>query len=102
MRRVPLELPGPGPVQLLSFSLAARYRFSPAACAGCYGGTVDGDRTQLLLVDLGGVLFSFDHEHRLDVLGECLGLGFVNLMWTHRSTLIWPHLGACAAGVVAL
>jgi integrase len=25
--------------------------------------------------------------------------GFVNLMWTHRSTLIWPHLGACAAGL---
>jgi len=35
---------------------------------------VDGDRTQLLLVDLGGVLFSFDHEHRLNVLGDCLGL----------------------------
>jgi hypothetical protein len=27
------------------------------------------------------------------------GCGFVNLMWTHRSTLIWPHLGACAAGL---
>jgi tetratricopeptide (TPR) repeat protein len=25
--------------------------------------------------------------------------GFVNLMWTHRSTLIWPRLGACAAGL---
>ena len=47
---------------------------SPAACAGGYGGTVDVDRTQLLLVDLGGVLFGFDHEHRLNVLGECLGL----------------------------
>jgi HAD superfamily hydrolase (TIGR01509 family) len=35
---------------------------------------VEGDRTQMLLVDLGGVLFSFDHEHRLNVLGECLGL----------------------------
>jgi len=35
---------------------------------------VDGDRTQVLLVDLGGVLFRFDHEHRLNVLGECLGL----------------------------
>jgi hypothetical protein len=35
---------------------------------------VDGDRTQLLLVDLGGVLFRFDHEHRLNVLGQCLGL----------------------------
>ena len=35
---------------------------------------MDGDRTQVLLVDLGGVLFSFDHEHRLNVLGECLGL----------------------------
>jgi putative hydrolase of the HAD superfamily len=35
---------------------------------------VDGDRTRLLLVDLGGVLLSFDHEHRLDVLGGCLRL----------------------------
>jgi FMN phosphatase YigB (HAD superfamily) len=35
---------------------------------------VDGDRTRVLLVDLGGVLFSFDHERRLNVLGECLGL----------------------------
>ena len=35
---------------------------------------MDGDRTQLLLIDLGGVLFSFDHEHRLNVLGKCLGL----------------------------
>jgi FMN phosphatase YigB (HAD superfamily) len=34
---------------------------------------VDNDRTRVLLVDLGGVLFSFDHEHRLNVLGECLG-----------------------------
>ena len=41
---------------------------------GGYGGAVDGDRTQVLLVDLGGVLFSFDHGHRLNVLGECLGL----------------------------
>ena len=47
----------------------------PEGKAGAsYGGTVDGDRTQVLLVDLGGVLFSFDHEHRLNVLGECLGL----------------------------
>jgi putative hydrolase of the HAD superfamily len=30
--------------------------------------------TTVLLVDLGGVLFSFDHRHRLQVLGECLGL----------------------------
>jgi hypothetical protein len=35
---------------------------------------VDGDRTPVLLVDLGGVLFSFDHERRLNVLGECLGM----------------------------
>jgi glucose-1-phosphatase len=35
---------------------------------------VEGERAQVLLVDLGGVLFSFDHEHRLTVLGECLGL----------------------------
>ena len=41
---------------------------------GGYGGAVDGDRTQVLLVDLGGVLFSFDHGHRLTVLGQCLGL----------------------------
>jgi len=39
-----------------------------------YGEAVDGDRTQVLLVDLGGVLYSFDHEHRLNVLGECFGL----------------------------
>src|SRR6266480_7201320 len=41
---------------------------------GGYGGAVDGDRTQVLLLDLGGVLFGFDHRHRLNVLGECLGL----------------------------
>ena len=35
---------------------------------------MEGDRTPVLLVDLGGVLFSFDHEHRLNVLGECLAL----------------------------
>jgi len=35
---------------------------------------VDGYRTKVVLVDLGSVLFSFDHEHRLNVLGECLGL----------------------------
>ena len=35
---------------------------------------MEGDRGRVLLADLGGVLFSFDHEHRLDVLGECLGL----------------------------
>ena len=35
---------------------------------------MDRDRTQVLLVDLGGVLFSFDHQHRLSVLSECLGL----------------------------
>ena len=47
----------------------------PATCfPGGYGGAVDGDRTQVLLADLGGVLFGFDHEHRLNVLGECLGL----------------------------
>jgi len=41
---------------------------------GGYGGTVEGDRTPVLLVDLDGVLFSFDHEHRLNVLGQCLAL----------------------------
>ena len=25
--------------------------------------------------------------------------GFVNLIWTHRSTLIWPHPGQAAAGL---
>jgi glucose-1-phosphatase len=35
---------------------------------------VKGDHARVLLVDLGGVLFSFDHQHRLTVLGECLGL----------------------------
>ena len=29
---------------------------------------------EVLLVDLGGVLFSFDHPHRLRKLGQCLGL----------------------------
>ncbi len=29
---------------------------------------------EVLLVDLGGVLFSFDHPHRLRELGQCLGL----------------------------
>jgi putative hydrolase of the HAD superfamily len=28
----------------------------------------------VLLVDLGGVLFEFDHDHRLVVLGDCPGL----------------------------
>ena len=35
---------------------------------------MDGDHPAVLLVDLGGVLFSFDHGHRLNALGECLGL----------------------------
>ncbi len=41
----------------------------------------------MLLVDLGGVLFSFDHEQRPNVLGECLGLppGCVDkLLWRSR------------------
>jgi hypothetical protein len=38
------------------------------------GGGVDGEHAQVLLVDLGGVLFTFDHEHRLNMLGDCLGL----------------------------
>src|SRR5919201_5930442 len=46
----------------------------PTIRPGSYGVAVDGDHTPVLLVDLGGVLFSFDHEHRLSVLGECLGL----------------------------
>jgi hypothetical protein len=47
---------------------------SPTVSRGSYGEAVDGDRTQVLLVDLGGVLFGFDHGHSLDVLGECLGM----------------------------
>jgi hypothetical protein len=62
--------------------LARPGRFIPGRAAwasrrptpGSYGGAVDGDHAQVLLVDLGGVLFSFDHEYRLTVLGECLGL----------------------------
>jgi hypothetical protein len=45
---------------------------------------VDGGRTPVLLIDVGGVLFGFDHEHRLNVLGECLGLppgGVDELLW---------------------
>ncbi|HYZ56455.1 MAG TPA: HAD-IA family hydrolase [Streptosporangiaceae bacterium] len=33
-----------------------------------------GNGTPVVLVDLGGVLFEFDHPHRLSVLGDCLGL----------------------------
>jgi putative hydrolase of the HAD superfamily len=33
-----------------------------------------GDDQAVLLVDLGGVLFQFDHQYRLEVLGSCLGL----------------------------
>ncbi len=43
-----------------------------------------GDEEPVLLLDLAGVLFEFDHEHRLGVLGTCLGLtaGQVNaLLW---------------------
>jgi FMN phosphatase YigB (HAD superfamily) len=32
------------------------------------------DQQPVLLTDLGGVLFEFDHQHRLEVLGSCLGL----------------------------
>ena len=45
---------------------------SAVCIPGGNGGTVEGDRTPVLLVDLDGVLFSFDHEHRLNVLGQCL------------------------------
>jgi FMN phosphatase YigB (HAD superfamily) len=38
----------------------------------------------VLLVDLGGVLFQFDHKHRLNVLGDCLGLPP-----THVDALLW-------------
>jgi HAD superfamily hydrolase (TIGR01509 family) len=42
--------------------------------ASRYGKEMARDRLPVVLLDLGGVLFSFDHEHRLDVLGGCLGL----------------------------
>jgi glucose-1-phosphatase len=42
-------------------------------CRGRYGVRVNGEG-RVLLVDLGGVLFEFDHGHRLRILGECLGL----------------------------
>ena len=61
---------------------------APTTYQGDYGGAVDGDHAQVLLVDLGGVLFSFDHEYRLTVLGECLGLppGRVDeLLWQSSS-----------------
>ena len=32
------------------------------------------DEQGVLLLDLGGVLFDFDHQYRLEVLGSCLGL----------------------------
>jgi HAD superfamily hydrolase (TIGR01509 family) len=35
---------------------------------------VDSEHAQVLLVDLGGVLFTFDHGHRLNTLGDCFGL----------------------------
>ena len=53
-------------------SLRGNWRINHAISS--YGGAVDGYRTKVVLVDLGSVLFSFDHEHRLNVLGECLGL----------------------------
>jgi len=33
-----------------------------------------GNGQPVLLIDLGGVLFTFDHQHRLKTLGSCLGL----------------------------
>lgn len=33
-----------------------------------------GNGQPVLLIDLGGVLFTFDHQHRLKMLGSCLGL----------------------------
>jgi putative hydrolase of the HAD superfamily len=38
----------------------------------------------VLLVDLGGVLFEFDHPHRLNVLGDCL-----DLPPAHVDALLW-------------
>jgi putative hydrolase of the HAD superfamily len=43
-----------------------------------------GDEQAVLLIDLGGVLFDFDHQYRLEVLGSCVGLdpGTVDaLLW---------------------
>ena len=60
---------------LAGLRLSSTARPGPAGrFPGSYRGAVEGDRAQVLLVDLGGVLFSFDHQHRLSVLGECLGL----------------------------
>jgi glucose-1-phosphatase len=53
------------------------------------------DRSPVVLLDLGGVLFSFDHEHRLDVLGGCLGLPASRV-----DELLWQSgfSGDCDAG----
>ena len=56
------------------YGILALHGRSAVCIPGGYGGTVEGDRTPVLLVDLDGVLFSFDHEHRLNVLGQCLAL----------------------------
>jgi FMN phosphatase YigB (HAD superfamily) len=49
----------------------------------------------VVLVDLGGVLFTFDHRHRLDVLSVCTGLSPVRL-----DALLWRSgfSAACDAG----
>lgn len=49
----------------------------------------------VLLVDLGGVLFSFDHPHRLQVLGQRLGLAPDRV-----NALLWESgfSGDCDAG----
>jgi hypothetical protein len=52
------------------------------------------------------LLSAFTLAWRLDaaetvglLIEEVVGGGFVNLIWTHRSTLIWPHPGLVAAGL---
>lgn len=48
-----------------------------------------------MLIDLGGVLFTFDHRHRLDVLSGCTGLSPARL-----DALLWKSgfSAACDAG----
>jgi hypothetical protein len=55
-------------------SSAAAWASRRPGFLGGYGRAVDGDRTQVLLVDLGGVLFGFDHQHRVNVLAQAAGI----------------------------
>src|SRR5579859_7134509 len=48
----------------------------PGSHAVCQAGQIAGmgNGQPVLLIDLGGVLLTFDHPHRLKMLGSCLGL----------------------------